>query len=189
MDSRPLVKRSLIAILVVSVGALLPGLGAASAEAPADGTVIRNWNTLALSSVKQARSSDAQAARAYAMVNVAMYDAVNGVASPPDQRTSALVPPAQSRTGDPGAAAATAAHDVLAALFPAFTSTYDQQRDQDLAAVTAPGQAKHGQEWGADVAAPGSGRPRQRRFEPQRVAAWREWHRRVSRFVVGRAVP
>jgi PAP2 superfamily protein len=155
---RTLVRRSAIAIFVLSVASMLPSLGAARAEQPADGSVIRNWNALALNSVKQARVSDAQAARTYAMVNVAMYDAVNGLASPPERRTPALVPPANSGAGDPGAAAATAAHDVLAALYPApqypaLASSYDQQRDQDLAAVTAPGQAQHGTEWGAHVAA------------------------------------
>jgi hypothetical protein len=124
----------------------------AGAERPAaDGAVVRGWNDQALATVRARSASDAQAARLYAMVNVAMFDAVNGVTSPPWQRQAALVA-AEGAGGDAVAAAATAAHDVLAALYPDRAEGYDARLASDLAGVTAPGQREKGREWGARVA-------------------------------------
>jgi hypothetical protein len=80
-----------------------------------------------------------------------MFDAVNGLARDPYE--PALVAPTHEAKGDPVAAAATAAHDVLVALAPARTAEYDARLAQDLAGVQAPGQSRHGARWGADVAA------------------------------------
>src|SRR5262245_36932787 len=57
---------------------------------------IYTWNDLALATVRDGRLSDAQAARLYAIVNVAMYDAVNGIDSVRgwERRDHALVAPA-----------------------------------------------------------------------------------------------
>jgi hypothetical protein len=104
-----------------------------------------------MSTVRVLRLGDAQAARAYAMVDVAMYDAVNGIAGRPVDREPALVAPVPGTVGDPQVAAATAAHDVLVGLYPARTSTYDAV----LAATPqgrSPALAAAGKRWGEYVA-------------------------------------
>ncbi len=63
-----------------AVVTLAIGLSAPPALA-ADGGLVRNWNDLAFAAVRANNASDAQAARLYAMVNAAMYDAVNGTAT------------------------------------------------------------------------------------------------------------
>ena len=40
---------------------------------------VREWNGLALDAARATRATDADAARLYAMLNVAVYDAVNGL--------------------------------------------------------------------------------------------------------------
>ena len=63
---------------------------------------VRAWNELALQTVRTLRLSDAQAARLYAMVNVAMFDAVNGILTrggrPGAGVTRSCRPPGRRRT-------------------------------------------------------------------------------------------
>ncbi|MGF1528432.1 MAG: hypothetical protein ACFCBW_16770 [Candidatus Competibacterales bacterium] len=68
--------------------ALVGGAHAASND------VILTWNNLALDTVRQERLGTPDAARLYALVNVAMYDAINGirVAKGNSTRAEALVP-------------------------------------------------------------------------------------------------
>jgi len=99
---------------------------------------------------QSASLSDSQAARLYAMVNVAMYDAVNGIIP---LRTQALVPPTGAPQGaNRYAAAAAAAHAVLSGEFPALKAAlYDPQLRSDLAALP-PGQlTEAGRRWGVAV--------------------------------------
>jgi PAP2 superfamily protein len=128
-------------------------LGGNAASRPfAQGDVVRTWNDLALKTVRAKSASDAQAARLYAMVNVAMYDAVNGLATKGRRREAALVSPAHGADGDPSTAAAGAAHDVLVGLYPDQAGIYDAQLATDLSAAKSRGQAAHGREWGGRVA-------------------------------------
>ncbi len=135
---------------------VLAAAGALVASAPAqahgrDGSVVREWTDLAFASVRGNNLSDAGAARLYAMVDAAMYDAVNATGRGPE-RESAIVQAPKRAGGDPSAAAAGAAHDVLAALFPAQIGTYDGQLASDLAAVPSRWQAERGRNYGARVA-------------------------------------
>src|SRR5438874_3781030 len=94
--------------------------------------------------------SDAQASRLYAMVNVAIYDAVNGIASRRGSldRDHALVPPnGAPPQADPVAAAATAAHAVLSGLYPDMASQFDAQLATDLAGLGRTGPVSAGQTW------------------------------------------
>ncbi len=104
---------------------------------------------MAFDTIRQTAGSDAVAARLYAMVDVAMFDAINGLAKRPAH--SALVAPERGATGEPVAAAATAAHDVLVALYPTRKDAYDDRLKADLASMH--GDVAHGQAWGARVAA------------------------------------
>ncbi len=130
---------------------------AASAPAPAvavaaDGGLVRQWNALAFMAVRANNASDAQAARLYAMVNAAMYDAVNGTVTVGMPRTAAIVTPPAPQPGDPGSAAAQAAHDVLTAVYPSHAASYDAQLAADSGAVADETARSQGQAWGAEVA-------------------------------------
>jgi hypothetical protein len=114
--------------------------------------VVRAWSDLSFAAVRTGNLSDAQAARLYAMVDGAMYDAVNATAGAP-KRSAAIVAAPGPVAGNPAAAAAGAAHDVLVALFPAGAAAYDAELAADLAAVSSPADAQRGRDWGADVAA------------------------------------
>ncbi|MDQ1710862.1 MAG: hypothetical protein QOE45_312 [Frankiaceae bacterium] len=142
-------RRLLVAL--VAVAAVAPATTATATASPPnpDGTVVRAWNDLAFATVRDTKGGDATAARLYAMVDVAVFDAVNGLAA--DPREPALVP--GSGQGDPTAAAATAAHDVLTGLYPSRAATYDARLAQDLASVDSPSRRNDGRAWGAHVAA------------------------------------
>ncbi|HEU0133128.1 MAG TPA: vanadium-dependent haloperoxidase [Mycobacteriales bacterium] len=143
--------RQLLAAAVAGAAVLVAPAHAAVPQASGD--VARAWTALSLDTVRATNGGDAAAARLYAMVEVAMYDAVNGLPTTVDRHAPALVPPSPGAAGDPVAAAAGAAHDVLAALYPARAAAYDARLAADLATVTAPGQATLGRDWGARVAA------------------------------------
>src|SRR5262249_51915101 len=139
--------------LFVSLGWIYGGQ-AHTSENPA--VVIRNWNQLALDTVRVKLASDAQAARLYAMVNVAIYDAVNGIASRHGarDRDHALVPPdGAPAEGDLVAAAASAAHAVLIGLYPDLASRFDAQLATDLSGLSGTGPVEAGQSWGEHVGA------------------------------------
>jgi hypothetical protein len=98
--------------------------------------------------------SDAKAARIYAMVNVAMYDAVNGILSriSPIDRNHALVPPSGApASGHPVAAAAAAAHTVMLNSFPDQSAVYNAQLAADLAGLGPASKVAAGQSWGVNV--------------------------------------
>ena len=144
-------RRAAIAAVVV----LSASVSATSAAAVPDprANVIRTWNDLALQTVRATSASDAQAARLYAMVNVAMYDAVNGLPGlgAHQVREEALVPSRRGAYGDQVTAAAGAAHDVLAALYPDRAAGYDDQLAANLGSPSVLRAA--GRAWGGEVAA------------------------------------
>jgi membrane-associated phospholipid phosphatase len=111
------------------------------------------WNKTLLVIVRTngAQSPTIHSTRNFAMLHVAMYDAINGidaVFSPYLVRMSSVPHGASER-----AAADQAAHDVLVALYPAFQSTLDAQLQEDFAQI-ADGQEKtDGLAIGATVAA------------------------------------
>jgi hypothetical protein len=124
---------------------------AAGAHRFAAGSVVRGWNDLALQTVRETSASDAVAARLYAMVNAAIYDAVNGTAGTGEPRQAAVVEADHPRAADSQAAAAVAGHDVLATLYPGRAATYDARLAADLAG-TPPGLREDSQDWGHEVA-------------------------------------
>jgi len=110
--------------------------------------VLRGWNGLALDAVRLSRATDADAARLYAMVNVAGYDAVNGITR---DRSPALVHGPGPRHADLEAATATAAHAVLTALDPARATEYDARLATDLAGLRPGHRRDAGAAWGRQV--------------------------------------
>ena len=149
--------RGTAVIVSLTLLASLGWISSSQAHTPANaGVVVRNWNQLALNTVRVKLASDAQAARLYAMVNVAIYDAVNGIASRhgSQDRDHALVPPdGAPGQGDPVAAAASAAHAVMIGLYPDLASQFNAQLASDLSGLRGTGQVSAGQHWGEQVGA------------------------------------
>ncbi len=100
--------------------------------------VIITWNELALDTVHEKKLGSTTAARLYAMVNIAMYDAVNGIDRADGSSTldSALVSPGDVPSdADRRAAAIAAAHAVLSAEQADREDIYDVQMAADLDAI------------------------------------------------------
>ena len=119
---------------------------------------VRSWNEQALATVRTKSGSDAQAARLYAMVNVAVFDAVNGIVTEDKQdgaRDHALVPSTGApRHGDVHAAASAAAHAVLAGEYPDLAaSRYNPLLESEMALLDAGHRTDDGATWGASVGA------------------------------------
>jgi hypothetical protein len=115
---------------------------------------VYRWNELALDAVRAAPAlTDTQAARLYAMVNVAMYDAVNGIETRNGgRRAQALVSSSRAPRGASlSAAASAAARAVLTSLRPDLAATYQAQHDADIAALRRGSATTEGAAWGAKV--------------------------------------
>jgi hypothetical protein len=110
--------------------------------------VVIEWNQLALHAVGQARLAPVFVSRDLATVQAAVYDAVNAI----DQSYALYHAQVHaSRGASMEAAAAQAAHDTLAALFPAQASTFDAALAADLVGIP-PGLARQGTDVGREVA-------------------------------------
>lgn len=133
-----------LVLSLVGVGSSAP----AAAEPRLD--TVRVWNEFALAAVRATRATDADAARTYAMLNVAVYDAVNGLAGP--ARAHALIPGPGPRDADPQAAAVAAAHAVLVRGDPDRTAGYDTRLQADLAGLRPGHRRDAGMRWGREVA-------------------------------------
>jgi hypothetical protein len=114
-----------------------------SQHVSAPGTdVILDWNATLLNAIQASNVAPPLAARQQALVQVAMYDAVNAIAG----RFQSYLPnlsirlgrdltPSQIASASATAAAAQAAFQVLSDLFPAQRSEFDQQLTRSLAEV------------------------------------------------------
>src|SRR5687768_9020488 len=88
-----------------------------------DPAVIREWNVLAEGVIPA--SAGPSLPRTYAMMHIAMFDAVNSIEG--GYKSYRVNVPAM-RIASSEAAAAQAAHDVLVALWPANTAQFDTDR-------------------------------------------------------------
>lgn len=111
------------------------------------------WNELALDAVRSGSLSDTQAARLYAMVNVAMYDAVNGIETRNGGKRAHALVSAQGapRGASLTAAASAAAKAVLAQMRPALAATYQAQHATDLSSLRRCDETDAGVAWGTMV--------------------------------------
>src|SRR3954451_6618993 len=117
--------------------------------------VVLEWNQLTLHAIGQARVSPVVASRALAITQAAVYDAVVAI----DRSFEPYHAHVQaSRGASPEAAAAQAAHDALAALFPAQAGTFDAALAADLVGIPA-GRGRQGIGAGHEAA--------------QQILAWR----------------
>jgi hypothetical protein len=90
---------------------------------------IAAWNQISESAVKAAHDPPPVAALDFAIVHLAIYDAVNSI----DRRHEPYYTLVPGATGSPSAAAAKAAHDVLVGLFPTQQTTLDMDYGNFLA--------------------------------------------------------
>jgi hypothetical protein len=143
-----------LAVVIALGGALAtPGVGLRTARA-AHTNVVIDWNLTMLATLATAKVAAPPATRSAAIVQAAVFDAVNGI----DRRYSPIhVAPAGPRGASRQAAAVSAAYTALVSLFPAQKATLDA----DLAASTAAiaddeegdsGSITRGLQWGKHVA-------------------------------------
>jgi hypothetical protein len=116
---------------------------------PARGDVVTDWNNAALDAIRADRTAPPIASRSLAIVHVAIYDAVNGIARTHERY---LVPSAVPASASREAAATAAAHRTLVTLFPNHTSTFDALHAAILAGIPNGPQKTNGITWGEFVA-------------------------------------
>jgi hypothetical protein len=147
-----MVRKLLFAVVLGLVGSAL-GAPATAQSGQVDIDGVRGWNELTLTAVRANRATDADAARLYAMVNVAMYDAVGGItrSRTRSSRAPALVPGTGPRSGDEQAAAVAAAHAVLVRLDAPRAADYDTRLAADLARLGDGHGVMSGADWGRQV--------------------------------------
>ena len=145
-------KVALSVVLLGLIGVVLVTPANAQPSPPGSNSV-SEWNQLALNAVRLKRASDADAARLYAILDVAIYDAVNGIqnGNPRQTRTHALVAESGPHDADPEAAAVSAAHTVLVALDADRNALYDDTFAADLAGIRPGHHRDAGVSWGEHV--------------------------------------
>src|SRR5262249_42109803 len=92
---------------------------------------VLQWNQNALTAIARDASDPPTASRALAMVQSAVFDAVNAVEGNPGHYVTLNAPAGASI----GAAVAQAVHDTLAYLYPAQAATFDAELANALGAV------------------------------------------------------
>ncbi len=111
---------------------------------------VLDWNEILLNAIRTDSTAPPRAARAMAILHIAVYDAVNGI-NPTHE--SYHVDPAAPTGASPEAAVAAASHAVLVALFPAQQATLDEAYDNSLNAIADGSSKNDGIEWGQTVSA------------------------------------
>ncbi|HEV2924068.1 MAG TPA: phosphatase PAP2 family protein [Solirubrobacteraceae bacterium] len=129
-----------------------PAPSTAAAPAPAPNAAIE-WNRTLLAIVRTKTPQPLQpptihATRAFAMLHLAIYDAVVAV----EGGTPYLPEHILKRSASPTAAADQAAHDVLAALYPSQQAALDSQLNADLAGIRADARRARGVQAGSAAA-------------------------------------
>jgi hypothetical protein len=143
-----------IAALAIVAGALTAPVHAGGAfRDREDPAVVREWNQLAEAVIPA--SAGPSLPRTYAMMHIAMFDAVNSIEG---GYTKYRVRIPASRLASSEAAAAQAAHDVLLTLWPVNSSQYTTALNTRLATIH-PLRAHLGRQVGSEVA--------------QQILAWR----------------
>jgi membrane-associated phospholipid phosphatase len=152
-------KFRMTAMAVAATASLGVAAAAAAAATPtpahradAGPNVVVEWNQalLALAQTPGAVPATVHSTRDFAIMSAAVYDAVDAIDRDGPQYRTHLVAP---RSASQRAAAATAAHDVLRALFPSFADALDQRLADDLAGEPAGWARDAGARVGAQAAA------------------------------------
>lgn len=135
--------RRVLRFLPLWLGASLSLAGLGQADLVTDANV-------ALRQAIRANNTDAyQASRQFAILQTAIFDAVNGI---DPQYQSYRVQPAAITGSSQEAAAASAAYAVLSALYPASSPAFDATYAAQLGAITPGTSRDNGSSWGTMVA-------------------------------------
>ena len=116
-------------VMAAGVAALACVAAPASAQVAPGGDPVLYWNQIAMANID---GDPGLGGRAYAMVNIALHDAVNATLGSPDRSYSGIV---SNAGGDMRAAAAVAAHNVLVNLYPTKTAAFDAALTASLATI------------------------------------------------------
>ncbi len=111
--------------------------------------MVLEWNAVAVEATRVAKLSPPPQTRALAMVQGAVYDAVNGIARTHERY---LVPSVVPRSTSRPAAASATAHRALVNLFPASSSSFDALHASILAGIPDGPEKRVGIIWGEFVA-------------------------------------
>lgn len=119
--------------------------------APTHADIVTDWNDAALNAIRATGTPPPKASRALAMAHLAVYDAVNSISI---NHEAYLGYQPLSGPTSMQAAAAQAAHDVLASLFtaPAQTAAFDTLLNTHLSGVADPVQKANGVTLGTNAA-------------------------------------
>lgn len=148
------VMRKAIRVSIMLLLAVFTGLAATSVRADE----VTVWNRILFRAALQATppTSPLVMGRNTALVQAAVFDAINGIAR---QYAPVHVNPAGPRRGSQRAAAVQAAYAILLQLYPSQQATFDQERAASLAAIACSPAVRHhhvsiakGIEWGQTVA-------------------------------------
>jgi hypothetical protein len=139
-------KLSLAASAVVAATLAAPSQATGAFRDREDPAVVREWNVLAEGTIPA--SAGPTLPRPYAMMHIAMFDAVNSIEG---GYTAYRVRVPATRFASSEAAAAQAAHDVLVSLYPANTAKFDTALSTRLATIQ-PLRAQLGAQVGREVA-------------------------------------
>jgi len=117
---------------------------------PAHADAVNDWNNILLQAIRTDKTPPPKSSRAIALMNVSVFDAVNGLVGgyTPYHVTS----PPPPGGGAPEAAAVAAAHKALVALFPAQATTFDAAQVTSLSAIPNGPAKTLGIAWGESVA-------------------------------------
>ncbi len=131
-------------LIAVFLGLQLPTTGTSKEKSGA--SVVTDWNDMVLTLVRQTPTPPPPASRAFAMMHLAMFDAVNGIEPTYEGYQTGLgaAPAGASAV----AAAASAAHTVLVDLYPGAKNRLDAELNRSLAPVKRGRAREDGLAWG-----------------------------------------
>ena len=127
------------------------GSAASIATAPGSGQLVVDWTNelLQIQKIPGVQPATVHPTRSFAIMDAAIFDAVASITHRDRPYAFAVAAP---RTARPDAAAAQAAHDTLAAIYPSQTASIDQLLNTELAAIPGGTGKTEGTQVGHNVA-------------------------------------
>ena len=141
-------------VILKRLALALIATAALTAPAMASADVVTDWNRTMIDALEVDKTPPPPSARVGAIVQSAVFDAVNGIAR---RYTPMHVLPAAPHGASHSAAVAGAAHEALVTLFPAQQAMLDQRLADTISQIDRPWQSDdrsiaEGLQWGKTVA-------------------------------------
>lgn len=122
--------------LIMPVGAAFAlAVTSAQAQVAPNGDPVLYWNQVAIQQISTAEPDPGVGGRSYAILNIALHDAINATVGSPDH---SYVGHVANAGGDTRVAAAYAAHDVLVSLYPTRKAEFDAALAASTAGLNSP---------------------------------------------------